>query len=81
MGILIQRKVEIDFLFFTAKLRDAQPGSFLAMYIHIHLVVVSLTMVGIRVAHMLSGVPCTRTSLLTQPGLAGKIRELAYACL
>ena len=71
----------MSFPLFTAKLRGAQPGSFLVMYIHMHLVVVSLTMVGVLVAQMLSRVPCTRTSLLTQPGLAGKIRELAYACL
>ena len=49
----------MNFSFFTARLRGAQPGSLLVMYIQMHLVVVSLTMVGVLVAQMLSRVPCT----------------------
>ena len=62
-------------------LLDAQPDLFLASYIPEHVVGISPTEVGILAAQMLSRVRCTRTFLLTQPGLAGKIRELAHECL
>ena len=45
------------------------------------MVVVSTAKVGILAALLLSHVRCTNASLLTQPGLAGKITELAYECL
>ena len=75
LRILIQEKVEIQFFDFS--LPSFGMHSLILMYIREHTVVVSLSKVGILDAQMHSPVPCTRTPLLTQPGLAGEVRDLA----
>ena len=75
LRILSQEKIEIQFFDFSLPSFGMQ--SLIVMYIREHTVVVSQTKVGILDAQMHQPFPCTRTSLLTQPGLAGKTRELA----